>query len=46
MPYFNKETMLTTRRKQNIDKKTFYWLKNEQKIFTKKFSKKQIICNH
>ena len=26
MPYFNKETMLITRKNQN---KTFYWLKNE-----------------
>ena len=31
IPYFNKKTIFTIRKKQTIDKNAYFWLKNEGK---------------
>ena len=44
--YFNKKTVITKRKKQHIDKKTFCWLKNEQinKYLLKRFQRSELFA--
>ena len=42
--YFNKKTVFTIRHKQKIDKKTYYWIKNEEnnKYLLKRFERSEL----